>query len=299
MTAVDERPATRELLTLKDGKVPGPGIYEIPDAEYHADPVPGGSLSFSSSKRLLPPFSPAQFDYERKHPPEPTHAFDMGHAAHKLVLGIGPQIVAVDAENWRTNAAKAKAAEAREAGAVPLLTDDYKTVIAMAEAIKAHPVAGALFRGENGIAEVSLFWKDIPSGVIRRSRLDWLPNRGPGRTIITDYKTAISAHPEKFAKAAMDYGYHQQHAWYQDGITALNLADDPAFVFVVQEKNPPYLISVIELDVVAVKIGRVLNRRAIDLYAHCTKAGRWPGYSEDVELVSLPGWYEAKWSEEI
>lgn len=299
MTALDERPTTRKLLTLKDGKVPGPGIYDIPDAEYHADPVPGGSLSFSSSKRLLPPYSPAQFDYERKHPPEPTHAFDVGHAAHKMVLGIGPQIVAVDAENWRTNAAKEQREAIRANGGVPLLLEDYHTVIAMADALRAHPVAGALFRDADGIAEASLFWKDDPSGVIRRSRLDWLPNPGRRRTIIADYKTALSAHPEKFAKAAMDYGYHQQTAWYLDAATALKIADDPAFVYVAQEKTPPYLVSVIELDVMAVRIGRMLNRRAIDLYAHCTKTGRWPGYSEDVELVSLPGWYENKWIEEL
>lgn len=276
-----------------------PGVYELPDTVYHADPVPGGSLSSSGARKLLPPSCPAVFHYERTHPREPTKAFDVGHATHEMVLGGGPEIVRCDFDDWRTAAAKALAKECRERGAVPLLPDEYQQVQDMADALRRHPVASVLFDPANGTAEACLFWIDEPSGIWRRSRLDWLPNPGSGRLIIPDYKTAKSADPAEFCKSAANYGYHQQDAWYRDAVTALNLSDDPAFVFAVQEKTPPYLVSVVQLDLTARRIGALLNRQAITTYAECARTGHWPGYAEDVELVSLPFWYERKFEDQL
>lgn len=299
MTTVAERPGRTLQKLDAAGKVAAAGIYALPDDVYHSDPVRGGSLSASGAKKLLPPSCPAIFDYERHNPPTPTHAFDLGHAAHKLVLGIGPDVIEVKHPDWRTNAAKDEREQIRQAGGVPLLTKDYEVVQAMAEALRTHPITRVLFTESSGVAEASLFWQDESAGITRRSRLDWLPNQSSRRLVISDYKTALSAEPGQFARAAMNYGYHQQAAWYRDAVTALGISDDPAFVFVVQEKTAPYLVSVIELDVVALRIGRLLNRKAIDLYAHCTKTGIWPGYADDVELVSLPGWYENSFAEEL
>jgi hypothetical protein len=38
--------------------------------------------------------------------------------------------------------------------------------------------------------------------------------------------------------------------------------------------------------------GSIRNRRAVDLYMECKTTGRWPGYSDDIELISLPEWAE-------
>jgi hypothetical protein len=95
------------------------------------------------------------------------------------------------------------------------------------------------------------------------------------------------------------FGYHQQFAWYIDAARALGLADDDtAFVFVAQEKTPPYLVSVVQLDEMALRIGRFLNGEALRLYAQCRKTGRWPGYADDVQIVQLPGWYERQFDNE-
>lgn len=284
---------------VRQTEITEPGVYDIADDVYHADPVPGGSLSNSGAKKLLAPNCPAIFQYEREHPPAPKDVFDFGHAAHKLVLGAGAEIVEVKAENWRTNKAKEAAAEARLAGHVPLLTHDVAQVKEMATAILAHPVASALLRPDTGVAEQSYFWIDEPSGIMRRARLDWTPNPGKGRMIIGDYKTAISADPAKFAKAAVDFGYHRQAPWYVDAVVAAGLAADPAFVFVVQEKSAPYLVNVIELDAVAMRIGREINRFAINIYANCVRTGVWPGYGDDVALVALPAWYEKSYEETL
>lgn len=275
-----------------------PGVYaDLPADVYHADPVPGGSLSSSGARRLLPPSCPAVFEYERRNPRLSTEEMELGTAAHKLVLGDGPQIVRVEADSWRTKAAREEADAVRANGGIPLLPDDHDKVTAMAGALRGHPIAAALLHPERGKAEQSLFWTDLETGVNLRARLDWLPNPTPGRRlVIPDYKTARSADPGHIAKDVASFGYHQQAAWYLDGVTALGLDEDPAFVLVVQEKNPPYLVTVVELDTEALTTGRRLNRRAIDVYHRCVTTGHWPGYADDVVPVSLPTWalYQAE-----
>lgn len=278
-----------------------PGVYQLDDATYHGDPVPerlGGSLSASGARRLLPPHTPARFAYDRAHPPKPTAAFDLGHAAHRTVLGTGPDLKATDADDWRSKAAREFRDACHAEGTVPLLARELQQVFDMAAAIRRHPVASRLFEPFKGTPEQSLFWQDHPDKPWRRARLDWLPQPKGGRLIVPDYKTARTANPALFGKAAADYGYPMQAAWYLDAVAALGLADDAAFVFVLQEKDPPYLVSVVELDAEALAIGRAMNARALDVYAECVGTGLWPGYSAEVELASLPYWF-VKQQEEV
>lgn len=278
-------------------KITAPGVYQLDAATYHADPVAGGSLSSSGARKLLPPSCPARFRYELDHPPAPREHFNLGHAAHRLVLGDGPELVVVDADSWRTKAARQARDEAHAAGLVPLLAGDYDVVQAMADAIRAHPVAGRLFAPDAGTPEQALIWQDGPSGIWRRALLDWLPTPTPGRrTILLDYKTAASGDPDTLARAVHTYGYHQQAAWYLDGARSLGLADDEAaFLFVCQEKAPPYLVTIAELDITALRIGDLINRRALNVYAACVEADRWPGYAGDeIAHLSLPPWAEAQ-----
>jgi hypothetical protein len=262
-----------------------PGAYDIPADVYHADPVPGGSLSSSGARKILD--SPARYKYEREHAIHST-AFDIGHAAHKLVLGVGPETVVIDAQDWRTKAAKEARDEAYAAGYVPLLLADWRRVEAMAAAIQEHPLARAIFSTPTGAhVEQTLIWRDGDTGVWRRAMLDWRRER-----IVVDFKTAVSASPASFAKSVANFGYHQQDAWYRDGVAALGLANDPAFLFVVQEKEPPYLVAVYDLDDEALRVGRERNRRALERYRDCVESGVWPGYSTDIETITLPRWAE-------
>lgn len=267
-----------------------PGVYDLTDEAYHADPVPGGSLSSTGARKLLPPNCPARFRWEQDHPTRYKKTFDLGHAAHRLVLGAGPDLVRIDAEEWRSNAVKEQVAAVRGAGGVPLKPSEYEQVHGMADAIRRHPVAAALFDPAHGQPEQSLFWVDDESGVWCRARLDWQPSPRNGRLIVPDLKTTVSADPDHIQKAVHGYSYHQQAAFYVDGVKALGLADDPAFVFVFVEKAPPYLITVVQLDPVAEQIGRERNRRAIDVFRRCTETGHWPGYTDDIALIGLPSY---------
>jgi hypothetical protein len=274
-----------------------PGLYpDLSMAAYHGDRA---SLSSSGARKLLPPSCPALFRHEQDHPQPPKKTFDIGNAAHREVLGEGPELVLVDAKRWDTNAIRAELAEIRAEGGVPLKRDEYDDVLGMADAIRRHPVASALFNPEFGRPEQSVFWTDGPSGVTRRARFDWLPAPRDGRLIIPDYKTCRSAEPSALAKAVDEFGYHQQADWYRAGALSAGLGDErTAFVFVCQEKTAPYLITVFEPDAAALRIGAAKNRRAIETFATCTESGYWPGYSDAIEYLSLPVWAERRDEEE-
>ena len=271
----------------------GPGLHQdVSNEDYHRDPVEGGSLSSSGARDLLPPSCPALFQWKRTHGSPPKATFDFGHAAHRAVLDEGETIEYIDAPDWRTKAAKEQREQAREAGKVPLLDKERETVEAMADAIRAHPVASALL-ATDGRAEQTIVWQDQRTGINCRARIDWLPNPTSGRLLITDYKSCNSAEPEAISRAVHDYGYHQQGDFYTQGAIALGLGGpETAFVFIFQEKKAPYLVTVCELDHAARTIGASRNRWAMDTYAQCEADGHWPAYSDDVEIISLPPWAE-------
>lgn len=292
MTATVDAPAAF-LAARRPASITEPGVYDIPFEDYVRDPVVGGSLSNSEAKHLLPPKGvPARFRWEKDHKKPTKRVFEIGTAAHALVLGTGPELYKVEADNWRTDKAKRDAEDARADGLIPLLPHEYQMVMDMADALRAHPVASALFSPDRGEAEQSLIWRDGPTGVMRRARLDHLPFPTDSRMIIADYKSAAEADEIAAAKALNSYGYARQAATYLDGVQALGLADEDAmYVICFQEKQPPYLVHIFEVDAMALAIARDQNRYALDTYAECVAADNWPGW-ESIDLLSMPAWVE-------
>lgn len=269
-----------------------PGVWpDMPEHAYHADPVPGGSLSSSGARKLLPPSCPAKFRQWADHPEPPSDAMDLGTAAHKLVLGAGIDIHIVEAPDYRTKAAREERDEASAAGKLPLLPKENAQVHAMADAIRSHPKLGRIFVPGNGRPEQSMFCRDPETGVWLRSRLDWMTDRA----LIVDLKTSKSANPYSFARSAADFGYHVQDAFYRH-VYQVVTGEWPRFVFVVIEKEPPYLVSVCQFDDASVAYGSELVRQAIERYRDCTEAGVWPGYSDfdEIDVISLPPWLRAR-----
>ena len=263
-------------------------VRDLPHEQYLRHPA----LSASGAKTLIRPGGPARFAHERVHGRPPRKEFDLGHAAHDAVLGVGPVIVVVDADSWRTKRAQNERDAAHAAGRVPLLIADVQRVQDMAAVLRRHRVAARLLNPSAGEAEVSLFWHDAEHGVDRRGRVDFL--RQPdadGRLILADYKTCTSAAPDAVAKAVVNLGYHMQAAWYRDLVIGLGLARSAPFLFVFQEVEPPYLVHVVELDAPTLFMGDDLNRRALRIFAECTDRNQWPGYNDDgITQVSAPTW---------
>ncbi|MEV5184203.1 PD-(D/E)XK nuclease-like domain-containing protein [Streptomyces werraensis] len=266
-----------------------PGLYDIPAELYHADPIPGGSLSSSGARTLIKK-CPAAFKWQLDNPQPHNKALELGTAAHKLVLDDGPELVLVDAEKWNTDSIRAEVAAIRAAGDIPLKRHELDQVHAMAAALRQHDEAAALLEPGSGVAEQSAFWDD--NGIWRRARFDWLRDDGQ----IVDYKTARSCRREDLEKAFNEHGYHQQQAWYEDAGAALDVADpERPMQFVVQEKDPPYLVVVTTCDPMARGIGRHLNEVALNTYAICRDSGEWPGYLPN-PMISLPSWVERQYA---
>ncbi|MEU9670339.1 PD-(D/E)XK nuclease-like domain-containing protein [Streptomyces bobili] len=276
----------------------GPVIRDDLTAEqYHADRT---SISSSGLRALLDPGCPAQFKYDRDNPPAPKREFDLGHAAHKLVLGDGPEFRVIDYPDYKKKAAQNERDEAYALGLVPLLTKEHEQVQTMADAIRRHPIAGGLFAPDTGRAELSIYWTDPATGVRCRVRPDWLKEM-PGLALAVDYKTITKADPTTASRAIKDHSYHQQDAFYIDGIWAALQPEDVRFIFVFQAKQAPYLITVRELTQQDRDIGRARNERALRLYAECESTGVWPDWTgpvTEIPQIGMPTWDTLRQAEE-
>jgi hypothetical protein len=268
-----------------------PGVHE---RVYHSDTR---SLSHSGARAILPPGSPAAYKYWRDNydPTHTTEAMNFGSAVHAMVLNAGPEVVVVGddlktkktQDLWKTTLGDFN---------IPLRTAQKQVAQDMAAAVKQHRLAASLLDTDQ--TEISGWYRDEPTGVRLRFRVDALKQLRDGRFLAVDYKTCESADPGKFAGAAVDYGYYQQDPWYVAGLAACGIPV-AGFLYVVQEKKPPYLVSVDRIIPEHVLIGAQRNRRAVDLYAECSAAGVWPGYPDGINDIELPGWFVRRQQQEV
>lgn len=269
------------------------GIFgAVPETAYHQD---RGSLSNSGATLLMPPDGPpcpAKFREAMLHRPKPKPEYDFGHLVHELRLGKGQGVAVIDAPNYQTKAAQALRDAAHKDGKTPALPKQIIAALRMVLACNRHPLAGSLF--QRGHAEVSYYHTDEQTGVRLRGRADWvtLHDFGDGeRLTIVDYKTSATAEVGALERKFWQYGYFRQAAWYIDLVTAV-MHTDPVFLFVVQDKEPPYPVGVVKYGPAEIEEGRRQNRAAIDLYAECVATNTWPSYpnSDQVQKISLPPW---------
>jgi hypothetical protein len=264
------------------------GVYELTDEEYFGPQLSATTLSSTGARELLKPGGPARYRHAIDNGTlEIRREFDAGHAVHTRVLGRGPTPVRISAEEWRSKAVKEEVAAVREAGMVPLRPSDYEASCAMATAVRSHPIARKLLT--DGQPEKTLIWRDPATGVMCRAKVDWLRPDG-----IVDLKTTESAAPDALSKAAHNYGYAIQVAFYLRGFRLLadrTVMAIPYFVHLVVEKAPPYLVHVNQLTERAMAYGDRKVSEALQIYRDCSAAGVWPGYpDDDITDIDLPAW---------
>lgn len=260
-------------------------VYDMDDATYHARP----ELSSTGVRRLLD--SPRRFQWEQEHRTE-KREYDVGHALHSKVLGVGSPIVTYPDEhltpsgNPSTKAATvAWVAEQRAQGLVPIARADADRIDAMAEAVLAHKAARDVLE-RPGHSEVSAFAVDPETGVECRARLDRLADG-----LSVDVKTTSgSASPTGFAREAARYGYPIQDAHYTDVLEWIT-GERPPMAFVVVEKAPPHLVAVHYFDEITRMVARDLAAQARVTYAECVATDTWPGYSDEPYITQVPGWW--------
>ena len=141
----------------------------------------------------------------------------------------------------------------------------------MVAAIKAHPEALALLKGEH---EVPIVWTDPTTGEECKCRPDVI-----GDGVIVDYKTTSSCENGAFERDARKYGYQLQAAMYREGLLQARLQEF-GFAFIAQEKTAPYAVRVYRCDPGWIDDGVEIYRELLDLYHKCKTKNEWPGYEE-------------------
>lgn len=270
-------------------------VLEIPEFAYHADDIDPDRPSLSRSvihamcskspahgRAIHPKLNPtAEIETKRE--------FDVGTVCHQLLLegAAGVQVIAYD--SWRTNAAKAQAAEARAHGLIPLLEHEWQKVDDMMTAVRPQLAAIDPVPFTDGAAEQTITWEH--EGVLLRARPDWIRD---DLSLVEDFKTASSAAPETWSKRAIDYGYDLQAVLYRMGVQMATGAF-PAYRCIVVEKQPPYLVTEFRFAPDALTLAHRKVMWAIDMWRRCLETGVWPGYAAETCWVTLEPWHEARW----
>lgn len=282
------------------------GVYELDDRAYHADPcsvMP--SLSASVGKVLLAKSPLHAFSiHPRLSPdmvPENKRAFDLGSAAHKLMLGKGKGFRPIDAEDYRSKDAREARDMAWANGEIPLLTKEQEELMTMYRVgkreLQRFVDSGDLpiYPFSEGKPEQCLVWveKTRFGDVWCRSLFDWLPDQIDD---LYDYKsTGQSANPADWSIYLMrKMGFVFQATFYRRAVRALALAHDPNFRFIVHEIKAPYALSVIGVDPEELDETEADVQRAIDIWAKCVHANDWPGYSPFTVIPERSEWQKER-----
>ncbi len=292
----------------------GAGVYQIDASQYHADPAQEPSLSSTIAKILIketplhawtasPRLNPDFVPVEKKQ-------FDIGRAAHRVVLGVGDDFEAIPAGILASNgAASTKEAKAfiedcRARGVTPLKESEVDAIGTIARKVHDRLSGmGIVLHSERSemaaIAQVD--------GVWCRCMVDNAP--ADPRLPLYDLKTtAGSVHPDALAKTVADYGYDVQAAHYLRTWREAT-GEDRKFRFIFVEKTAPFEVGVVELY--ADDIGRPASdyqpdealtgdwfadaeqklMRARMQWRACLDSGVWPGYPPRVALIGAPIWH--------
>lgn len=287
----------------------GPGAYRIQAEAYHADPCEVPSLSASIASKLLT-WSPrhawvAHPRLNPNHTREHDSKFDLGSAAHALLLGDEAMFAVVDAADWRTKIAQAAKEQAYADGKIPLLREQFDRTRDMVAAARAQLVnlrdgSGRLIGDPftDGVPETTLIWRDRPAGdagepILCRSLLDYC-RHDPSEPWY-DYKTTSgAANPDALTARLLGTGADIQDALYTRGIRAVFDVERPIFRFVVQEIEEPFALSVVELHAAAKAVADKKVDEALALWRRCNAENIWPGYPTRVATIEMPGWHEQR-----
>jgi hypothetical protein len=265
-------------------------------ADYFADCCPTPSLTQSIAKVLIDK-SPlhAWYQHPRLNPsfePNNDRKFDIGNVAHLLFLGRGKAIEIVEADDWRTKAAKEAREAAEDAGKIGVLACHYERARQMCNAA-SHQIARLGLEMEGGDPEAVIAWQE--DGTWMRSMIDWLSK---DRTVVIDFKTtAASASPLALPNKLASDGWDVQAAMHQRGLDVLSpgTAGRRRHIFILQECEEPYALTVAEMSEAVLTMGRKRLEYAVQLWRQCMQSGAWPGYPSEVLVPEYPSFKETQW----
>jgi exodeoxyribonuclease VIII len=261
------------------------------NAAYHAHPAVSKSHLDLVAKSPLHYW--ARYIDPNRVPQEPTAAMAIGSAVHTHVLELdqwdAQYVVAPENIDRRTKAGKAEweVVTTAASGRTMLSRADAELIMRMGHSVYSHPAAAMLLKQLPGKAETTWMWNDAATGLQCKCRPDWLTDDG---SLIIDLKTTEDASPAGFRKSIAAYRYHVQAAHYLTGVERATGRRPEQFIFICVEKKAPFCTAVYAADAQMVEIGSEIAARDLDVLATCKQAGAWPGYSDQIEPISLPNW---------
>lgn len=240
----------------------------------------------NSTLKIFVDQSPAHAKYYRENGRESTQALAFGSLADCYILEptlfFKKYVVGPDARGNSNVRRDFVASQPPEMTVIK--PKDMEAVIAIYNKISLSPAMRLL---SGGISQTVMIWKDEPTGLLCKSRQDYL---NTSINLITDLKTTASAKPEHFSKDIFKYKYNMQAAFYIDGAIAITKEEEWSFAFFTVEKVEPYVSSAFQLGDMSIDVGRKMYRGALDLYAKCLEADSWPAYCEEIEMIDIPKW---------
>lgn len=287
--------------------ISAPGAYpDISAEDYHRVEICDAPSISSTGLKLIEAKSARHYWHQsplnpnRPEQPQKRH-FNVGKAVHDRILleDLFPKEYFITPEGFDARYKKwADAKEERdaaiEAGTPVISHADFQMVEAIAEEVARNELAQLLLK--SGKPEMTLAAKDPHTGVWMRARPDLLPDT---TEIIPDIKTTMSAHPDAFEQQATKLGYFQSAAFYLDVVNAIygEVRQKRRFLLVAVEKEPPYPVEIFQLDDEALQNGRMLNRKALNLFAECLRRNEWPGYGgfarPEIRSLTMTRWAHA------
>lgn len=267
-------------------------IFEgMPEAEYFAIQA----ASNSGLKKVLQ--SPAHFRYCEPGDDD-TRGKEIGRAIHCAILEpdkFAARYVVADADK-RTDA-RYRGLAADLGGEFVLTRPEHKKLTGM-QAAAYRNSKFANYMKLSGRNELSVLTTDPFTGVEVKCRFD---RKGDGMWAL-DLKKCQDARQNEFMRAISNYGYYMQvafyvEAWYWETGERMNASRD--FPLVAIEENAPHGCVLHYLDDVALEVGRLQFRRALDLYARCLDKGEWPGYEDEEVINSVTPWVAEELSDGI
>jgi exodeoxyribonuclease VIII len=269
--------------------------HNLTNDAYHADPA----IGCSGLKTFLA--APAHY-FERyrkpgRPPMVPTAAMEFGTAWHAALFEperfMAEYVAVPEGIDKRSTAGKAFFADIEKSGRTPMKFDAYADLVDMRQAAHASPFWSRVMRLDGWQAEQSIFVNDEATGLVLKIRPDLMhaPCDEYPNGVIIDGKTCASAAPAAFGRAIWTYGYHLQAAFYADVYQRhYRTPEPPEFILFAQEKTAPYLCKPYTVPADALQYARDIIEDTLEEMAKCERSGVWPGYGDEIEPATLPGY---------
>jgi len=158
--------------------------------------------------------------------------------------------------------------------------EEEDTLHKILKAVNEHKFAKHILK--HGHAEQSIFWHDSETGVLCKTRPDYMT-----QNYIVDVKTTRSASWEDFGKSIANYGYHRQAALALVGREAISGLRDTNFINLCIEPERPFIVSAFVMDDDAIKQGILEYKRGLRIFKQCSEENYWPVYVEELEEISV------------